>query len=315
MDHAATGLDTGRPFTRAAGRRAGLTDRQLGSARFTRILDGIYVDAAVPLSPAVMAAALSLATPPGSIVSHASAARWWGFPIPSLADEHVTVRSREHRFKRQGVTCHVARGSERFHHAADVLVSSPAQCFVELASLLSLVDLVVVGDWLVRTRRLRPADLIRFCDASTTRRAAAARRAAAFVRDGVDSPMESRLRVLLVLAGLPEPVVNLSIRDVRGIPVRRYDLSWPAVRLVVEYDGRHHVERIEQWEKDLARREQIEDDDWRILVITSKGIYERPGDTVARVHRQLLLRRMPGTPRHPRGEWRRHFPERPQPSR
>ena len=35
-----------------------------------------------------------------------------------------------------------------------------------------------------------------------------ARRAARFVRDGVDSAMETRLRMLLVLAGLPAPEVN-----------------------------------------------------------------------------------------------------------
>ena len=34
-------------------------------------------------------------------------------------------------------------------------------------------------------------------------------------------PMETRLRMLLVLAGLPEPRVNLTIRDVDGEPVRR----------------------------------------------------------------------------------------------
>jgi hypothetical protein len=32
-------------------------------------------------------------------------------------------------------------------------------------------------------------------------------------RNGVDSPMESRLCMLLVLAGLPEPFVNHALRD------------------------------------------------------------------------------------------------------
>ena len=97
--------------------------------------------------------------------------------------------------------------------------------------------------------------------------------------------MESRLRMLLVLAGLPEPVVNLSIRDEDGMEIRRYDLSWPEVRVVVEYDGRHHVERIEQWESDLQRREAIDDDDWRILVVVAAGVYKRPEETLQRVFR------------------------------
>ena len=39
-----------------------------------------------------------------------------------------------------------------------------------------------------------------------------ARRAASLAREGVDSPQETRLRLLLVLAGLPEPRVNVIIR-------------------------------------------------------------------------------------------------------
>ena len=42
-----------------------------------------------------------------------------------------------------------------------------------------------------------------------------ARRAASLAREGVDSPQETRLRLLLVLAGLPEPRVNLIIRGGR----------------------------------------------------------------------------------------------------
>jgi hypothetical protein len=59
--------------------------------------------------------------------------------------------------------------------------------------------------------------------------------------------MESRLRMLLVLAGLPEPTVNHIVRDDRGNWVRRFDLAYPDLRIAIEYDGRHHIERQEQW--------------------------------------------------------------------
>ncbi len=55
---------------------------------------------------------------------------------------------------------------------------------------------------------------------------------------GVDSPMVTRLRMLIVLAGLPEPKVNLVIRDEYGHPVRRYDLGYEKSRTLVEYDAR-----------------------------------------------------------------------------
>jgi hypothetical protein len=120
--------------------------------------------------------------------------------------------------------------------------------------------------------------------------------------------MESRLRMLIVLAGIPEPMVNESVHDVDGVPVRRFDLSWPEVRVIVEYDGRHHVERVEQWEADLGRREEIDDEGWRILVVVASGIYRKPGTTIDRVFRLLQARGLPGLPDRPSPDWRPHFP-------
>ena len=44
---------------------------------------------------------------------------------------------------------------------------------------------------------------------------------------------ESRLRMLIVLAGLPEPKVNHKLLDERGRVRRRLDLSYPDLRLIV----------------------------------------------------------------------------------
>jgi len=122
--------------------------------------------------------------------------------------------------------------------------------------------------------------------------------------------MESRLRMLLVLAGLPEPEVNHKLRDAYGHVTRRFDLSYPRVRLIVEYDGRQHVEVRENWVSDLDRREELDDDEWRILVVTSEGIYRRPEVTVARVHRQLRVRGWRGLPARTSDAWRPFFPGR-----
>lgn len=189
----------------------------------------------------------------------------------------------------------------------DVAVSSPEQVFVELATTLPLVDLVVLGDSLVKRGHTRPGALVEYAAGHSGVGVVQARLGAAYVRGGVDSPMESRLRMLIVLAGLPEPVVNLTIRDVDGEPVRRYDLSWPDVRVIVEYDGRHHAERVDQWESDLRRREAIDDAQWRIIVVTSSGIYREPDRTVDRIWRLLRDRGLAGVPARPAQEWRRHF--------
>jgi hypothetical protein len=71
------------------------------------------------------------------------------------------------------------------------------------------------------------------------------RRSASLARKGVDSPQETRLRLLLVLAGLPEPRVNLLLRGRDGSWRRRYDLAYELLRLIIEYDGRQHAENAQ----------------------------------------------------------------------
>jgi very-short-patch-repair endonuclease len=299
-------LDPMQPFTRAEALAVGITDRQLRGSRHRRLLHGVYVSAAVPDTPMLRARAALLVHPAGAVATHFSAARMWGAPVPAHPFEHVTVAVPQDRRHRQGLRCHVAAIA-----AADVRVvegvrlSCPERMFVEMAAFLGLVDLVVVGDWLVRHRRTTPSTLLAHCRTSQHEHASSARRAASYVRERVDSPMESRLRMLLVLAGLPEPEVNVQIRDEHGTVLMRVDLCYPAARLAIEYDGRHHVELERQWERDVERRDDL-DDGWRMLTVTSKGIYKEPGATIDRVWRALRRRGHPGL-RRPGDAWRPHF--------
>jgi hypothetical protein len=219
-------------------------------------------------------------------------------------EEHVSVNHPDPRRRRAGVICHVDRDPQTVT-LRGLRVSSVARMFVELASMLPLVDLVVIGDHVVRKRLITLEALL-----EASQGCPAARAAASYVRENVDSPMETRLRMLIVLAGIPEPEVNLKIRNVDGVPIRRYDLCRPEVKVIVEYDGRHHVEVIEQWESDLKRREAIDEDAWRILVMVAADVYNHPDQTVERVFRLLRARRLPGLPKRPSDGYRPHFPGR-----
>jgi len=302
-------LDVRRPFTRAQALNHGITDRELEGTAFQPLFRGVHLAAHVEVTPHLRAVGALLVYPPDAHASHATAARLYRLPIPAIPDGHVTVTRAQDRRRRDGIRCYVAVGAS-VRTIDGVRVSTPEQTFLDLAGQLTLVDLVVVGDHMVRRGLVSRKRLSAFCAAATGKGAAQARAAVAFVRERVDSPMETRLRMLIVLAGLPEPQVNLTFGDEDGLEFRRYDLCWPEVRLIVEYDGRHHIEREAQWESDLERRERIDDDRWRILVITSKGIYQTPGVTVAKIHRLLLERRMLGTPKRTVNGWQSHFPGR-----
>jgi len=273
---------------------------------YRRLFHGIYVARTVEVTPLLTAEAAVLTVDSlGAWASHATAARVWGLPIPPLPGEHVTVLRRQQRRGRPQIASHSAPDGVIvcFDH---VDVSAPSQVFVEMAGLLTLVDLVVIGDHLVRHGLATVADLRERAATATSPGVALARRAAALVREGVDSPMETRVRLLVVLAGLPEPEVNLLVGDEES--KRKYDLSYRASRTIIEYDGKHHIEREAQWESDIARREKIDDDGWRYLVLVAKDIFSSPGETLERIHRVLLQRREPGVPRTLRDDWRQHFP-------
>jgi hypothetical protein len=122
--------------------------------------------------------------------------------------------------------------------------------------------------------------------------------------------METRLRMLLVLAGFPEPQVNFVLRDEAGSVRRRFDLCYPDVRVVVEYDGRQHAESPQQYDWDIKRREELDEAGWRIVVVTAKGIYTDPEDTLERVRRVLRGRGMAGVPARFHRRYAQHFPGR-----
>lgn len=301
-------LDVRRPFTRADAVAAGIDPRLLRGKRFRKIFKGVYISADAPPSPLHRVEAAVVLHPPGAFASHVSAARVYDVPVPVFAEEHVSVFDAKDRRRRDGIRCHVAPRSTGVGRYKGIRVSMPIPMFIQLASMLSLVDLVVVGDALVRRKAFTPDELVAACRASEDRHAGSALRAAELVRAGVDSPMETRLRLLIVLAGLPEPTVDVHVRDQNDRVVRRFDLCYPALRLIVEYDGRQHAEDPDQYETDIYRREFLDEQRWRIVVVTAKGIYQRPEETLARVRKALLECGARGLPSRFDDEWRVHFP-------
>lgn len=314
MDAQSLRFDPRVPFTPKQARAAGLGRDVLLGSGFHRVMHGLYVSADVPITLDLRARALLDLLDDDAHLSHHTAAGLWGLWVPDTADLHV-CRARGRRHSRLDVVTHSCRhhGDERvaghITTRKGLSLSNPVQCFLELADELSLVDLVVLGDSLVAKRRVTVPQLLERVGSSSGPGIVRARRAASLVRAGVDSPMESRLRMLLVLAGLPEPKVNVVLRDASGEVRRRLDLAYPEFRLAVEYDGRGHLASDEVWDADLRRRDELTSGGWRSVVVVSRGIYRDPRATVDRVDRALRDAGWTG-PRRPTRDWTRHFPSR-----
>jgi very-short-patch-repair endonuclease len=99
-----------------------------------------------------------------------------------------------------------------------------------------------------------------------------------------ESVMETRLRLLLVQAGLPRPRVQVSLRDDRGLFVARPDLYYPGVRLAIEYDGATHRTSLAA---DNRRQNRLIDAGYRVLRFTAGDVLGMPSAVISVVRRSL----------------------------
>lgn len=102
--------------------------------------------------------------------------------------------------------------------------------------------------------------------------------------------METRARLVLVLRGLPRPILQYEVYDERGNFVARLDMAYPELRLGIEYDGRGHLTQAEQ-ERDARRQNQLDGVGWSLLRLVSTDIFVSPDGTAARVSGSIARRR------------------------
>lgn len=296
--------DPRQPLTLATLRAAGEPDYLVRRRDFRRVYRGVWVHRSGVDEDTPVRAALALHGGE-AWASRTTAAQMLGLPVPRQPFVHVTVPHAHLRRPRMGLKSHVTQRPRGLTKVRGMTCTDPVTTFIECAGMLSLVDLVVLGDALVEKFAVSPEDLLCRCRESRDYYAGPARAAADLVRKGVDSPQETRTRLLLVLGGLPEPVVNFVVRDDDGNVVRRYDMYYPEAGLLVEYDGRQHARDNKQWKGDLGRREELDDLGRRLLIVTYEDLYGAPASVLRRVRRILLLRGVKLPP--PDERWRDHF--------
>ncbi|MEU6700277.1 DUF559 domain-containing protein [Pseudonocardia sp. NPDC046786] len=100
------------------------------------------------------------------------------------------------------------------------------------------------------------------------------------------SPPETRLRLILVRAGLPWPVPQHPVVDGRN-EILWLDLAYPAALLGVEYDGGGHFATPEAARADARRHTRLVAEGWRVLRYTAQDMRRAPGRIVAEVRHAL----------------------------
>lgn len=271
------------PFLGAqAVQRGLLTPAQLRSKAYVRLMRGVYVVRERAVDDNVRLEALRLAIAPGTVVCGLTAA-WlhgaWKPPPGRVVPLHVTRPVRAHGQQVAGVSRRrlVLRGSPDLASAElgygmsvldrDVVlldglaVTSTVRTCFDLMRQRWLVEAVAVADAFAYNCGMPLEHLGAYCaDRRRWPYVREARVAASLAVTGARSPGESRLRMVVVLSGYPEPLVNVGISNWQGDHVATPDLLlWTSRWTALEYDGAWHDDDG-QPERDSLRRVGIASD-------------------------------------------------------
>ncbi|MGJ9411455.1 DUF559 domain-containing protein [Aeromicrobium sp. CF4.19] len=260
----------GHAFTAAQATVHGLTRRVLQGRHFVQVHRGVYLPTGTVLTFEMLVEADLLRLPADAHLSHVTGLQWLGIDIGTRDPRHYSTNTTSQSTLRD-VVLHRRQDRLQTVEARGRRTLDPERLLVDAAAMLPAAALVRVADELVRRGDLLPDAFTRFALTHHLDGVQAARRAAAHVRERVDSARETDVRLLLVSSGLPEPEVNVEIHDAAGQFLARGDLVYRRHRVLVEYDGRHHAEDPVQWHKDLRRRERLEAAGWTVVVVGERG--------------------------------------------
>ncbi|MDJ0335938.1 hypothetical protein QMG83_11945 [Salinibacterium sp. G-O1] len=217
--------------------------------------------------------------------SHGTAATLYGIPLPLRLRRDlridVSVPVARPQPRASGVRGHRLNLWEVRVFRGMPLVA-PAVAWAQVANVLTLDELVIAGDYLVQRKHPKssPDDLV--AAASVPRRGARqARRALLDVRVGTDSPPESELRLVLVRAGLPEPLIGHTVIH-EGYFVGTPDLAYVEQKVAIEYQGSGHWLDRDVFEDDIIRRELFERAGWKVILVTAPRL-RQPAQLAAEV--------------------------------
>lgn len=281
------------PFTVSEARSHGLTWKMLQSNSWRRVSRGQYASRAIPDDTMLRLAAVKERLPAGFAFSGSTAAWILGRDVPACDPIEVTIGRDIAVRARAGVK--VRRASLA---VADVIVrrgypvTSPLRTTCDRGSGRNLIEAVVAIDDFLHAGLVGLSELNRYVESNPgTKGIRRLRRAVSLADPLAESPMETRLRLELVLGRLPKPCLQVELHDRAGQFLGRVDLFYPDVGLIIEFDGQNHRERFAA---DLRRQNALVNAGYRLLRFTASDLLVR-GAVAAQVRRarKLMSRHAP----------------------
>lgn len=291
------------PFRGSEAVRGGdVTWGLLAGPGFVRLDHDTYVAAACG-DPLLDIRAAAVRAGPTAVVTGWSACRVLGLDVSPPGRRPVELATPDRRLSpRPGILARRRRfAADELTEHAGLIVTTPLRTAFDLACRQDrgfvtadpvvdpLAHAVAAADALARWGGFTAVDLTGL--AARHRGERGVRRVptvAALLDPRADSPPESRLRVRIVLAGLPRPTVRLEVRDADGFFRYELDLAWRRFKVAVEYDGKDHARDDRRW-RDVDRHDVLRRDGWRVIVVTARQA-ARPRWVEDRAREALLER-------------------------
>lgn len=288
------------PFTLETARQLGIDAKMLRSSDVAHVSRGLYRPAGWSFDLEDAARALSEVSP-GAWISHVTAARLQCSLLPVWLAEstelHLSKSRKLPEVRRKGVIGHKVLAWEDETEVVDgIRMSTRSRTWLDMATRLSLHDLVCMGDHLIRMprehfeARAEPFDTLDGLRIIVRRHpnlqgVVRARDALDRMRVGADSAPETLLRLAMVDAGLPEPQLQVALRP--GDPKSpTCDLGYRQNRVAIQYDGGHHLVE-DQRLSDRRRDKAFEAAGWTVLVFDKDDLAEAFEKAVVRIKRAL----------------------------
>ncbi len=260
---------------------------RLARGRLHEVHSGVYAAGHRLLSDQGRWMAAVLAGPPGTVLSHRSAAALWEIRPHRGGRAEVTHRRQIHGSP--GVLPHRALlPADEITRVDGIPVTTVARTILDLAAVLDCAGVERALNEAEVRRLGGDLSLARLVGRYPGRRGVACVRRLLLERAPsalTRSELEERFLALIRDHGLPRPLVNAGL--FAGGRWYEADCVWREQRLVVELDGRAFHATTSAFERDRARDRALQVAGWRVVRVTWRQLDSEPEAVVADLRRLL----------------------------
>lgn len=269
---------------------AGLTLGRLRSKSWATPFHGVRIDRAADVDLRTSCRALTAVARVRVVISDQSAAAvydWW-LPRRVNAPLEMSVEP-GNSIERPGVRCHRrVIDAKDLREVDGLLLTSPVRTILDLAAQLPLIDLVVVMDSAMKKKTCTREQLVARAHDRGVRGIVMYRRALPLCDGLSESAMETLMRLLIVLSGLPAPRPQVKIYNEFQEFVARADLHAHGVRAAFEYDGGGHDEPVVH-ARDMKQWRDLRAAGYEVFPYTAAELFGTPQQIVVDYQRVLGL--------------------------